>query len=893
MSMNRSGAKKIAIPVLVSIIVAAALFFRLWGLGWDRLYPRHHDERVHLEVTTAVLGGVFSPREIWTGRKERFAFYPWLTSYLAAGSIYAWNTAADGFFALLSDLDPRAEPGNGLQEGQRNLLIGRLMVALMGTATVWIVYRSGLLLWGHKVGLLSAALTALTGYHIANCHWFKNDIVCVFFMTAALYYSVRIFRRGRLLDYLAAAFFSALAIGAKFNVFPIVAVLPAAHFLRAGGGGKTAGGASLGKLTAAFLTLAAILAASYPVLYLEWDFTRAHLLSYLIDLPREHLAGSAPPRPFPASFLGNLVGFARFSWSMEIGMGWGMTLGVAAGLLLAGWKRDKRLLLSAVFPVIYIVAVSLLASPSIRYQETIPLYPFAALLAAAVLLFVLERLLKKRWMVGLAFPVASAVLLLPYLKSAVRMSYGYWLPDTYDFATWWAADNLPDGSVVARERHTLDLPDERFLQQASVYRLSGFTAEEYRDQGYDYLAISSRQMRRVISTYGPGHPHGRFYRSLEPTYRLVKRFSLGEIPYKRGDIYIYELARPAPLCPRGLNSDLLRAWRHDFSRDSSRIIFLGPEGEAGGETGFRVPPETRAERLVVSPQRLSKIGVKVTNGPHPGTIRISVGNKKIRADFLPHQTRQFEFPARTGFPWVHYSYRVKVSSIWNSECLVRILPDAFRMGLGCYRVGERGAARKHLAAAIEERPRDWPAYFLLAAVEDGEEAERIMRRFRKANPGFEKEVAPLLETGLTREEWRREFRRLSGYDMNWLEESAALRWDLSDLEPIRIDEDNETVVRRGSVLAVPPGKYQLRFSLPAGASLPSEIILRDGKRVLGGFRPAGRAAAEAGMTVALEEGLFSFDLVLPENEDVWPGKIFLYPSLRNYVERLLSRSTAP
>jgi 4-amino-4-deoxy-L-arabinose transferase-like glycosyltransferase len=283
----------------------------------------------------------------------------------------------------------------GLTVSQRDLLLGRLTIAILGAATVWVLYGIGCNLWNRKIGLLSAALLAFTGYHVANCHWLKNDISTVFFMTVALFFISKIFTTAKLRYYILSPIFCALAINSKYNVLPIIIVMVVAHCLRSGSTPKEIRKSLISpKLILALLILLAALIASFPLIYLDFNFFRSHVFSYIVTKPGVLLLGG-PKNPFWKVRYLNLISFFSFSFPMKHGMGIYLTLLGLGGLILSLLERQRRQILCITFPIIYLILAIMLASPGIRLQDTIPLYPFAALLSSVLIYTLLKWLLKK------------------------------------------------------------------------------------------------------------------------------------------------------------------------------------------------------------------------------------------------------------------------------------------------------------------------------------------------------------------------------------------------------------------------------------------------------------------------------------------------------------------
>ena len=60
-------------------------------------------------------------------------------------------------------------------------LWGRAVTAIMGTATVWLVYRVGMR-WGGRTALLAAVMFAVMPLHVRESHFVLTDVPVTFFV---------------------------------------------------------------------------------------------------------------------------------------------------------------------------------------------------------------------------------------------------------------------------------------------------------------------------------------------------------------------------------------------------------------------------------------------------------------------------------------------------------------------------------------------------------------------------------------------------------------------------------------------------------------------------------------------------------------------------------------
>ncbi len=759
--------------LFLALVILAALILRLAGLGYDSLSAGNHDEQIHLRTALAFASGELNPRVLWEKSVFRYVYYPWLSAYIFAAVI----SLADLLLSLgafLANLWIRLSglrlPGGELAgpvgfprlSPAAALYLGRSTVAVFGALTVSLIWRAGRRFMGAGGALLGAAFLALNGSHIANCHWMKNDVIAAFFLTAAFLFCLRVREQGRISDYLWGSALCVLAFNVKWYNAPVFGVFLLAHVLRVFPPGSRFSPGRLfpGRFLGAILLGAALLALTWPVILLDGDFVVSNLSRIIRDTSSRGMFGSVGAQArlgFWSIRFHNALNFLRFSSGLVSGMGVPVLILGAGGLVYCLLSRKRNLLLLAAFPVLYLVSAVLAASPGIRYQDTIPLYPFFSLAAALALVRAGEMLTKRRRSGLVAYPVGLFLLGI-YLFSAVRMSYGYWQNSVSFFSGAWARRNLPPGSLIVRESKAIDLPPGRFREHRvrSLWRQS---VERLAEAGVDYVVVSGRQERRAterFGLFGPDHPFARIYRTLPEKYDLIKEFDLGEIPYRGGTADVWARRRDNRLVPAGIDSGWLRVFQGEHSSDCPDILFLDPAGRCQGDTSFTVPAGESRDRLLVTSTPLKEIAVGVENGPREGYVKVICSGRRVREKLAPGETRVLVFPAREGFPWIRRSYRVQAASAWDSSCRVSILTDPLRIGRALLRAGDP-RAQGYLDEAASLWANDW--YVLSLAGRD-------------LPPGTGLLLGKLAGA-LERPDWREAFLDLTGFSSEWLEERAG------------------------------------------------------------------------------------------------------------------------
>ncbi len=159
-----------------ALIVIGGALLRLvpiwFGLPYGRARP---DEETSIGLAVAVLGGDPNPH---------FFHWPSLTFYLFAGLFQI----ASLIRGLVLD--------SHLTDTHR-LLIARGCVALVGTATIAVLFRIGRRIAGDAVGLIAALFLAVSILHVRESHFAMTDALMTFFAMLSLALLLRAFDRQR------------------------------------------------------------------------------------------------------------------------------------------------------------------------------------------------------------------------------------------------------------------------------------------------------------------------------------------------------------------------------------------------------------------------------------------------------------------------------------------------------------------------------------------------------------------------------------------------------------------------------------------------------------------------------------------------------------------------
>ncbi len=238
-------------PILLLGIMLVAIAFRFHDINWDQSRLLHPDERYVGVLTSQIQppaslaqyfdsgASPFNPLNTDWGRSYVYGTLPlfigryageWLNK--GCGDIGAALPKLVGTIVFGDDART-CNPGDFLGYNLMTL-VGRALSALYDTLTVLVVYLLGRRLFGWRVGLFAAALSAITVLQIQQAHYFTVDAAAALFATLTMYLCARIatqqIRSSRSTrvawgNATLAGLMAGLAIACKISVWPLVAII--------------------------------------------------------------------------------------------------------------------------------------------------------------------------------------------------------------------------------------------------------------------------------------------------------------------------------------------------------------------------------------------------------------------------------------------------------------------------------------------------------------------------------------------------------------------------------------------------------------------------------------------------------------------------------------------
>ncbi len=235
-------------------------------------WPLVLDEGFSVGIAPQALGA------IWTTVVEKDPFHPPLYFML----LHYWRALGDGDFTL------------------------RLLSAILGTLSIWILYRIGSYLFGRPIGLIAALILAVSPFHIWYSQLARMYAAVFLFSLVALDALVRLLREGRASHWLAYVAAAVLSIYTDHGALLALAahnVAVAALYLRRAG-------PPLGRWVLA--------QAAIALLYLPWVPVLLRIVFQLGPVPvafEERPAAAVPGAPSVLADLGFVLA-AFTSWSL-------------------------------------------------------------------------------------------------------------------------------------------------------------------------------------------------------------------------------------------------------------------------------------------------------------------------------------------------------------------------------------------------------------------------------------------------------------------------------------------------------------------------------------------------------------------------------------------------
>jgi hypothetical protein len=380
------------------------------------------------------------------------------------------------------------------------MLLGRLVSVALSVINVWIVVRiSKLLYHNYAIAITAGFLMGVSLLSVFQAHHAHPEQLTVTMSLATIWALMRVIQNPNTKNYIIAAVMYALAMNAKWNLFPLVLLFPVTYFLAAKAA-KTSPLSSrfIKSACIAFVVAVVVLLVIFPTPVLRPDIIQETYRFRMNEtnggyLPYTGSFGSYIFSPVP-EFNNPLI-----SGSIIQGIGWPVFFLGLVGMIFAIIRRSYMALLLVVWAVAYYLYME---SHSIRVlRMMIVLVPPFAIFASRMLWDILDKIKTPQW----ANIIIAIGIALPSFSLSARYAYDKTLPDTRIIAKSWIESNIPAGESILVD--TYGPPLEKYghqLKWLNMYkpRLIALFREYFSDKGNRGYRLRTTKRSREDASRG-------------------------------------------------------------------------------------------------------------------------------------------------------------------------------------------------------------------------------------------------------------------------------------------------------------------------------------------------------------------------------------------------------
>jgi hypothetical protein len=320
------------------------------------------------------------------------------------------------------------------------IMPGRVLMAVFGAGTVWQTGLLGRDLFDRRVGLIGAAVVAISPLCVAWGQVIRSDIMGSFFVLLALRASLRADARPGWRADLAVAGWLGVAVVTKWPM-GLACLGMGGLMLGAVLARRMSVGAMALRSARFAVMMAGVIVLVSPYLVLAHDTVVRNLHG---EAQMHHLGATGGPP------LWNLDWYLRGPLMSGLGLA-GLVL-AGAGLVLSLLRRDRRAAWLLV-PVVLGMGVVICGQRLVWDRWVLPLVPLLAIFVGAAVVAGAGRFgAKGRWVMALCL----AAIAVPMATQDVMQARGR-MNDTRQHASAWAVAHIPAGSTVLIEHFAFDL----------------------------------------------------------------------------------------------------------------------------------------------------------------------------------------------------------------------------------------------------------------------------------------------------------------------------------------------------------------------------------------------------------------------------------------------------
>ncbi len=425
--INLFGKKK----WLIFSVIALGLILRLIGIGFGLPNLYHADEPIIVNHALAYGSGDFNPHFFNIPPLVSYLLFLVYGLYYLIGHFVGFFPSANDFLYLF------------VNNPSSFYLIARILFgAILGTFTIYVLYRLVRRFFSWEHAILSALILGFNFLHVRDSHYIYVDIPLVLVLIVGFFPIFRLSQKFSWKSYLLFGCLLGLIVAIKYNGVFIVIPFLFVHFLTYG--------FKINRLLVTLLISLAVYTILNPFSVLDFN----HFLSELYEQSRSE----------------NVLGpFHHLTYSLSGGVGWAILFFSTVGIGQSVFQKDIKKIAVTIFVISYYFVLCFMSQPYDRY--VLPLIPFLAFLASDGLIAIKNRLeLNPFFFCTLIFILVS-----PSLAKIDLSNLLFLRKDIRTVAKEWFEASISNGAKIALDSPFF-MPRLKFtlsqLEEKKLYLLS-------------------------------------------------------------------------------------------------------------------------------------------------------------------------------------------------------------------------------------------------------------------------------------------------------------------------------------------------------------------------------------------------------------------------------------
>ena len=485
--------------LILAVILTLGFAARIMSIWFGYPLITHPDEPTLVGLAEIML------RDL--NPNPQFFNYPSLVIYLQS-LVMAFVAAVNYVFGIAPTEIPRVD----------FFIAGRAFAASMSTLSLIVIYATGKKLFNAEVGLLAAAIVAVSPIHVENSALVTTDIWVAVFSTLILFYCAKIYEQPTTKNYILAGLFLGLAASSKYTAVVFCVGIICAHMISQQ---KIYGLAGIRKLGVAGFSSALAFFSTTPFALFDSRTFLSHLKFERVHYRTGHLGAESESNTSYELYASTLLS--------QDGLGLaGLTLALLSIALLAR-KEFRPLVFVLALPIVLFIFVgNYKVFFSRNIVGAIPGLSLAAALVIYVLVHKLVYPLKNRWLVAFSYIGMLAIVCGPLVERTIQQVAKKRLPDTRWISLQWVNENIKEGSVVAIEGYAPPLDPKKY--QVVQLGIAGLARKQDKlNSSVEFLILSSGSYGRFFEEDGKPKQmyanQANAYQSYFQLNSLVKQFN--------------------------------------------------------------------------------------------------------------------------------------------------------------------------------------------------------------------------------------------------------------------------------------------------------------------------------------------------------------------------------